>query len=99
MGSEQVTDSSDQKAGKTARVVTGRVVSNKMDKTIVVLIERKVKHAIYGKYMKRSTKLCAHDESNVCGIGDLVRIVECRPVSKRKAWRLLDVIETSVEAS
>lgn len=81
----------------TKRVATGRVVSNKMDKTIVVLIERKVKHPIYGKYMKRSTKLCAHDENNLCNEGDLVKVIECRPISKRKTWRLLDVIESIEE--
>jgi len=86
------------KQQSTKRTATGRVVSNKMDKTIVVLIERKVKHPIYGKYLKRSTKLCAHDEKNICTEGDVVKIIECRPMSKRKTWRLLDVLETSVDA-
>lgn len=72
---------------------TGRVVSNKMDKTIIITVERKVKHAKYGKFLKRSTKLVAHDEKNECGIGDLVSIMETRPMSKTKRWRLISVIE------
>ena len=78
---------------KTERTVTGRVVSNKMDKSITVLVERKVKHPLYGKYMKRSTKLCAHDENNVCAEGDVVSISACRPLSKNKNWRLVEVVE------
>ena len=72
---------------------TGRVVSNKMEKSIVVTIERKVKHPIYGKFMKRSTRLVAHDENNSAGIGDVVRIMETRPLSKTKRWRLVEIIE------
>jgi small subunit ribosomal protein S17 len=75
------------------RTVQGRVVSNKMDKTITVVVERFVKHPIYGKFIKRSTKLHAHDESNVCNKGDLVTITECRPLSKNKTWKLVDVLE------
>ncbi|WP_269520566.1 30S ribosomal protein S17 [Alteromonas sp. BMJM2] len=75
------------------RTVQGRVVSNKMDKTITVVVERFVKHPIYGKFIKRSTKLHAHDESNVCNKGDLVSITECRPLSKNKTWKLVDVLE------
>ena len=75
------------------RTVQGRVVSNKMDKTITVVVERFVKHPIYGKFIKRSTKLHAHDESNVCNKGDLVTITECRPLSKNKTWTLVDVLE------
>jgi len=75
------------------RTVQGRVVSNKMDKTITVLIERKIRHPLYGKYIKRSTKLHAHDENNVCQEGDLVSVVETRPVSKSKTWRLVKVLE------
>ena len=74
------------------RTVSGKVLSNKMDKTITVLIERKVKHPLYGKYIKRSTKLHAHDENNECGIGDTVSITECRPMSKTKSWQLVEVI-------
>lgn len=78
---------------KAARTVTGRVVSNKMEKTITVLVERRVKHPLYGKYITRSTKLHAHDESNECGEGDLVVIAESRPLSKTKSWRLVQVLE------
>lgn len=72
---------------------TGRVVSNKMDKTITVLIERKVKHPIYGKFVNKSTKFMAHDEKNECGIGDTVSIMETRPMSKSKRWRLVEIVE------
>lgn len=75
------------------RTVTGKVVSNKMDKSITVLVERKVKHPVYGKYITRSTKLHAHDEQNVCQEGDVVTIVECRPLSKTKTWALVAVVE------
>ncbi|MCU7553371.1 30S ribosomal protein S17 [Alteromonas sp. ASW11-19] len=75
------------------RTVQGRVVSNKMDKTITVMVERFVKHPIYGKFIKRSTKLHAHDENNVANKGDTVTIRECRPMSKSKSWALVDVIE------
>ena len=75
------------------RTLQGRVVSDKMDKSIVVAIERKVKHPIYGKFVKRTTKLHAHDENNQCGIGDTVTIRECRPLSKNKSWTLVDVVE------
>lgn len=75
------------------RTQQGRVVSNKMDKSIVVIIERFVKHPIYGKFMKRTTKLHAHDESNECSQGDIVEIKECRPLSKTKSWTLVKVVE------
>jgi small subunit ribosomal protein S17 len=71
----------------------GIVVSNKMDKSIVVAIKRKVKHPIYGKFVNRTKKLMAHDEDNSCNIGDTVRISETRPLSKNKAWRLIEIIE------
>lgn len=77
----------------TARSVTGQVVSNKADKTITVRIERRVTHPIYGKIVKRSTKLHAHDENNECQIGDKVTIEECRPLSKQKTWRLVRIDE------
>ncbi len=80
-------------AQKTIRTLTGRVVSDKMDKTITVLIERRVKHPVYGKYLKRSTKLHAHDETNQCKIGDKVTISETRPQSKTKSWALVEVVE------
>lgn len=76
-----------------ARTVTGQVVSNKGDKSITVLIERKVKHPIYGKFMKRSTKLHAHDEKNECQMGDVVTIEETRPISKTKTWKLVNIDE------
>ena len=71
----------------------GLVVSNKMDKSIVVSVERRVKHPIYGKFVKKTTKLMAHDENNECRIGDTVRIMETRPLSKNKCWRLVNIIE------
>ena len=77
------------------RTVTGKVVSNKMDKTITVLVERVVKHPIYGKYIKRSTKLMAHDEQNICQEGDVVSIASCRPLSKHKSFRLVEVLEST----
>ena len=75
------------------RTVQGRVVSNKMDKTITVAVERFVKHPIYGKFIKRTTKLHAHDEGNVCNEGDTVTVRECAPISKSKNWTLVDVVE------
>ena len=78
---------------KTKRTVTGKVVSNKMDKTITVMVERKVKHPVYGKYIKRSTKLHAHDASNECNEGDMVTVVACRPLSKSKKWMLENIVE------
>jgi small subunit ribosomal protein S17 len=77
------------------RTVTGRVVSNKMDKTIAVLVERKVKHPMYGKVVKRSTKLLAHDENNQCNEGDTVSIASCRPLSKNKTFRLVEILESA----
>jgi small subunit ribosomal protein S17 len=72
---------------------TGGVVSNKMDKSIVVKVERKVKHPLYGKFVKKTTKFMAHDENNECNIGDTVRIMETRPLSKNKCWRLVEIVE------
>ncbi|MGB3080326.1 MAG: 30S ribosomal protein S17 [Saprospiraceae bacterium] len=71
----------------------GVVTSNKNDKTITVMVERKLRHPIYGKFVKRNKKFMAHDEANTCGVGDLVRIVESRPLSALKRWRLVDIIE------
>ncbi|MGB8693165.1 MAG: 30S ribosomal protein S17 [Steroidobacteraceae bacterium] len=76
-----------------ARLLTGKVVSTKMDKTIAVVIERLVKHETYGKYLRRSTKLLAHDEAKEAREGDTVSITPCRPLSRRKSWRLLSIIE------
>ena len=71
----------------------GVVVSNKMDKSIVVMVERKVKHPMYGKFVKKSSKFMAHDEKNECNIGDTVRIMETRTLSKNKCWRLVEIVE------
>lgn len=75
------------------RTLLGKVVSDKMDKTITVLIERQVKHPLYGKFIKRSTKVHAHDENNECNMGDIVRVVESRPLSKSKTWQLVEIVE------
>lgn len=79
------------------RSVTGRVVSDKMDKTISVSIERLIKHPAYGKYIRRTTKVLAHDESNECKAGDKVTISECRPMSKNKAWQVVNIVERAAE--
>ena len=79
------------------RTITGRVVSDKMDKTITVLVERVVKHPVYGKYIKRSTKMMAHDEQNTCHEGDVVAITSCRPMSKNKTFKLVQVLERTNE--
>ena len=79
-------------ADKTIRLLTGKVVSNKMQKTITVAVERLVKHPTYGKYVRRTTKLLAHDENNESREGDTVEIQECRPLSRHKAWRLARVV-------
>ncbi|MFD1820087.1 small subunit ribosomal protein S17 [Pseudarcicella hirudinis] len=75
------------------KVRIGRVVSNKMDKSITLVVERKVKHPLYGKFMQKSSKLMAHDEKNECGIGDTVKVMETRPLSKNKRWRLVEIID------
>lgn len=77
----------------TRKERTGIVVSNKMDKSITVAVKRKVKHPVYGKFINKTKKLLAHDQDNTCNIGDTVRIMETRPMSKRKSWRLIEVIE------
>ena len=77
------------------RTITGKVVSNKMDKTITVLVERVVKHPIYGKYIKRSTKMMVHDDNNICQEGDIVSITPCRPISKNKTFKLVEVLESN----
>ncbi len=77
------------------RTVTGRVISNRMDKSATVLIERKVKHPVYGKYIRRSTKLHVHDAENACQEGDLVTIEECRPMSRTKSWKLVEIVGRS----
>lgn len=82
---------------KAQRTVIGRVVSDKMDKTVSVAIERLVKHPVYGKYIRRTTKLMAHDETNACKAGDRVTISECRPIAKNKSWCVVDVVERAPE--
>lgn len=80
----------------SSRTLTGRIVSDKMDKTITVMIERRVKHPVYGKILTKSTKIKAHDETNDANTGDLVTIAECRPVSKGKSWKLVNIDERAV---
>lgn len=87
------TESQTAKRAPLRRRVQGRVVSNKMDKSITVLVERRVKHPLYGKYVRKSTKLHAHDEQNECSTGDVVLIEEHRPISKTKTWKLVSVVE------
>jgi small subunit ribosomal protein S17 len=86
----------DTEQANVIRTLTGRVTSNKMQKTITVLIERKVKHPKYGKYIKRSTKLHAHDEENTCHEGDVVEISQSRPLSKTKSWRLERIVTRAI---
>ena len=93
---EAVTEAVEQ-ASSNPRTVTGTVVSNKMQKSITVLVERRLKHPVYGKFMKRSKKLHAHDEENACNIGDTVTVVECAPLSKTKTWRLQSIDERARE--
>ncbi len=89
--SEQATEQ------KAKRKIVGRVVSDKMDKTVSVAIERRVKHPVVGKYIRRTTKLMAHDEKNECKTGDRVAISECRPIAKNKSWRVVDIVESASE--
>jgi small subunit ribosomal protein S17 len=89
--------SEERKDGKGKRTVVGRVVSDRMDKTVSVKVERLIKHPAYGKYIRRTTRVLAHDESNECKSGDRVMISECRPVSRNKAWQVVNVIERAAE--
>ena len=89
----QVNEAADTKL----RTVQGRVTSNKMDKTVTIIIERLVKHALYGKYIRRSTKLHAHDADNACKEGDIVRVTECRPLSKTKNWRVVEIVARAAD--
>ena len=93
MNAEQAGVATPAVAEKGARTLTGRVVSNKMQKTIAVEIERLIRHEPYGKFIRRTTKLLAHDEKGECGVGDLVKIAPCRPMSRRKSWQLIEVLE------
>ena len=86
---EEISESSEL----SKRTATGTVVSDKMDKTITVLIERRVQHPVYGKIIRRSSKIHAHDEDNSCNVGDVVTITECRPLSKTKSWMLENIVE------
>jgi small subunit ribosomal protein S17 len=87
MNAEQTNDA------KVVRRTIGRVVSNKMNKSVTVSVERLIKHPVYGKFIRRTTKIMAHDEEQTCREGDTVAIVECRPISKRKAWKVVEVLE------
>ena len=82
---------------KAKRTIVGRVVSDKMDKTVSVAIERLIKHPVYGKYIRRTTKVLAHDAANECKPGDRVAISECRPVSRNKSWAVVDIVERAAE--
>jgi small subunit ribosomal protein S17 len=82
---------------KVQRKIVGRVVSDKMDKTVSVAIERQIKHPVVGKYIRRTSKLMAHDENNECKTGDRVAISECRPIAKNKSWRVVDIVERAPE--
>jgi len=82
---------------KTQRTIVGRVVSDKMDKTVSVAVERLIKHPVYGKYIRRTTKVLAHDASNECKPGDRVAISECKPISKNKSWSVVDVVERATD--
>ena len=94
MATEEVTTTEQTALERNARKErVGLVTSSKMDKTITVVVERKVKHPIYGKFMKKTTKFHAHDEKNECGEGDTVRIMETRPLSKLKRWRLVEILQ------
>jgi len=98
MSSETASDaatSTTEGSASTARTVIGRVVSNKMNKGVSVAIERLVRHPVYRKYIRRTTKVLAHDEDNACKEGDTVAIVECRPISKRKSWRVVEIVESA----
>ena len=81
---------------KRTRTLTGKVVSNKMDKSITVLVERRVRHPVYGKYMTKSSKVHAHDEKNECNVGDVVSLSESKPISKTKSWQLVSILENAL---
>ena len=87
----------DNTTTKKLHTVDGRVVSNKMDKTVTVLVERQVKHKLYGKYIRRSSKLHAHDADNACSEGDVVRVTEIAPISKTKNWRVVEIVTRAAQ--
>ena len=92
-----MSESIENAAAGSVRILTGRVVSDRMDKTAAISVERLVKHPLYGKYIRRTTKVLAHDENNECRIGDTVSIAETRPLSKRKAWKVVEIVERAGE--
>lgn len=94
---EKAVETAEKAAEKKSRMVSGRVVSNKMDKSITVLVERRVKHPVYGKYVTKSSKLHAHDENNECQPGDVVTVKEVRPISKTKTWALVSIDERAAQ--
>jgi len=93
-----MSESIENAAASSVRVLTGRVVSDRMDKTAAISVERLVKHPLYGKYIRRTTKVLAHDENNECRVGDTVSIAETRPLSKRKAWKVVEIVERASES-
>jgi small subunit ribosomal protein S17 len=93
-----MSESIENAAAGSVRILTGRVVSDRMDKTAAISVERLVKHPLYGKYIRRTTKVLAHDENNECRIGDTVSIAETRPLSKRKAWKVVEIVERASES-
>lgn len=88
-----MTEANSVEQAKATRSITGQVVSDKMNKTIVVQVERKVKHPVYGKYVKRTSKMYVHDEENSSRVGDVVRIQQTRPLSKTKRWKLVEIVK------
>ena len=94
---EQITEQHSAEEQKV-RALIGQVVSTNMDKSVAVVVERLVRHPVYGKYIRRSNKLLAHDEANSCKEGDKVAIVECRPISKRKSWKVVEIVQKSADS-
>jgi small subunit ribosomal protein S17 len=94
-----MTDQAIKQQERSRRPLVGRVVSNKMDKTVSVSVERMIKHPIYGKYIRRTTKLLAHDDTNRCNEGDQVTISECPPISKNKSWKVVDILEAVADSN
>ncbi len=88
-----MSETTEKAASSSVRTLTGRVVSDRMDKTAAIAVDRLVKHPLYGKYIRRTSKVLAHDENNECRIGDTVNIAETRPLSKRKAWQVVEIVE------
>ncbi len=94
---EQITEQHSTKKQRV-RTLVGQVVSTNMEKSVAVVVERLVQHPVYGKYIRRSNKLLAHDESNSCKEGDKVAIAECRPISKRKSWKVVEIVQKSADS-